>query len=48
MTKGEYTFGDVDSNSTVHIKFKTMPVWSENRYIVGEPFYFYDVVADLY
>lgn len=47
MTTGEYTFGDVESNSTVTIKFKTMPVRRTNRYLVGEPYFFYSMVAEV-
>jgi len=47
MAKGEITLGDVESEAVVNIKFKTMPVRSINRLTVGEPFYFYDVKAEL-
>lgn len=46
-TKGNYTFGDVESNAVVKLSFKTMPVRGENRYMVGEPFFFYEVNAEL-
>ena len=47
MTTGEYVFGDVESNAVVRIKFHTMPVRGDSRYNVGEPFYFFDMKAEL-
>ena len=46
-TTGNFTFGDVESNAVVRLNFKTMPIRGENRYMVGEPFYFYEVKAEL-
>ena len=48
MTKGHFTFGDVESNSVVRIEFETMPVRGGSRYQIGEPFYFFDVKAELH
>lgn len=47
MITGSYIFGDVESNATVEIKFKTMPIRRKNRYYVGEPTFLYDVTAKL-
>ena len=45
--KGFFKFGDVESGATMHLKFKTLPVRGPYRYQVGEPYYFYDVRADI-
>lgn len=45
MIEGEYTFGDVESNSMVKIKFKTMPIRRKMKYVLGEPTFLYDVTA---
>jgi hypothetical protein len=47
MATGQYTFGDLDSNSTLVIDFKTMPIRRHNRYALGEPTFLYDVKATL-
>jgi hypothetical protein len=47
MATGQYTFGDVESNSTIVIDFKTMPIRRYNRYALGEPTFLYDVKATL-
>jgi len=47
MATGFFKFGDVESGATMNLKFKTMPVPGKFRYQVGEPFYFYDVRADI-
>lgn len=47
MTKGRYVFGDLENGATMRIDFETMPVRSESRFQVGEPFYFFDVVANI-
>jgi len=47
MTEGNFKFGDVDSGATMNLKFKTMPVPGKFRYQVGEPFYFYDLRAEI-
>lgn len=44
---GEYTFGDVESNAMVRIKFKTMPIRRKYKYVLGEPTFLYDVTAEL-
>merc|ERR1711976_531563 len=46
-THGYYVFGDVESNSVVKLSFKTMPVRGDNRFMVGEPYFFYEVKAEL-
>lgn len=47
MATGQYTFGDLESNSTIVIDFKTMPIRRNNRYALGEPTFLYDVKATL-
>jgi len=47
MAKGHITLGDVESEAIVNIKFETMPVRGVNHLTVGEPFYFFDVKAEL-
>jgi hypothetical protein len=47
MTTGHFKFGDVESGATMTLKFKTMPASGRYRYQVGEPFYFYDLRADI-
>jgi len=47
MTTGHFKFGDVESGATMNLKFKTMPASGKFRYQVGEPFYFYDLRADI-
>lgn len=39
--------GDVESGAVMNLKFKTMPVPGKFRYQVGEPFYFYDLRAEI-
>ena len=41
------TFSDVDSNAVLKLKFKTMPVRTINKNVVGEPYFFYDIECQL-
>lgn len=45
--KGSFTYGDVDSGAMATIKFKTMPIRKHNKFLVGEPYYFYDLRVEL-
>lgn len=47
MTTGFFKFGDLESGATMTLKFKTMPAPGRFRYQVGEPYYFYDLRADV-
>ena len=47
MTKGHFVFGDLESNATMKLTFETMPVQGKSRFCIGEPFYFFDVVAEI-
>lgn len=47
MATGHFKFGDLDSGAVMTLKFKTMPAPGKFRYQVGEPFYFYDLRADI-
>lgn len=47
MTTGHFKMGDVESGAVMNLKFKTMPVPGKFRYQVGEPFYFYSIVAEV-
>jgi len=47
MTTGHFTFGDVESGAFMKLSFKTMPAPGKYRYQVGEPFFFYDLKADI-
>jgi len=47
MTTGFFKFGDVESGATMTLKFKTMPAPGKFKYQVGEPFYFYDMRAEI-
>lgn len=47
MTTGHFVFGDVESGAMMTLNFKTMPVAGKFRYQVGEPFYYYDVRAQI-
>jgi len=46
-TTGHFKFGDVESGATMLLKFKTMPAPGKYRYQVGEPFFYYDLRADI-
>ena len=45
--KGHFKFGDVESGATMLLKIKTMPAYGRYRYNVGEPFYYYDLRAEI-
>jgi len=47
MTTGYFKIGDVESGAVMNLKFKTMPSPGKFRYQVGEPFYFYDLRAEI-
>ena len=47
MTKGHYIFGDLESGATLKVNFETMPVRGEGRFQIGEPFFYFDVTAEL-
>lgn len=47
MTKGFFVFGDLESNATMKLTFETMPVIGTSRFAMGEPFYFFDVSAEI-
>ena len=54
MTTGFFKFGDLESGATMTlrvidwlIQFKTMPTHGQFRYQVGEPYYYYDVRAEV-
>lgn len=47
MATGHFVFGDVESGATMRIDFKTMPIAGQSRYQVGEPYFFYDVRAQI-
>lgn len=47
MTKGHFVFGDLESNATMRVTFETMPVVGKARLSLGEPFYFFDVKAEI-
>jgi len=47
MTKGFFEFGDLESNATMRVTFETMPVPGKARLTLGEPFYFFDVKAEI-
>jgi len=47
MTTGHFKLGDLESGAVMNLKFKTMPIPGKFRYQVGEPFYFYDLRADI-
>jgi hypothetical protein len=47
MCSGHFTFGDVESGATMRLDIKTMPVAGKHRFQVGEPYFFYDVVAHI-
>jgi len=47
MTTGFFKFGDVETGATMNLKFKTMPAPGKFRYQVGEPFFFYDLKAEI-
>lgn len=45
-TSGFYKFGDVESGATMTLNFKTMP-YANNKYNLSEPYYVYDMYADI-
>ncbi|EGR27989.1 hypothetical protein IMG5_185720 [Ichthyophthirius multifiliis] len=45
--QGFFKFGDVESGATMTLKMKTMPIPGKYRYQVGEPYYFYDLRAEI-
>jgi len=45
-TVGNFKFGDLESGATMTLHFKTMP-FSNNRYNFTEPFYIYDMWAEV-
>merc|ERR1712048_1293346 len=47
QAKGHFVFGDVESGATMRVDIKTMPIASEYRYQVGEPFFMYSVKAQI-
>jgi len=47
MCTGHFKFGDVESGATMLLKIKTMPVPGKFRFQVGEPFFFYDLRAEI-
>lgn len=47
MCKGHFVFGDVESGAMMRLNIKTMPIAGPFRYNVGEPFFFYDVRAQI-
>ena len=47
MTKGHFVFGDLETNATMKLTFETMPVVGKARFSLGEPFYFFDVQAEI-
>ena len=47
MTTGHFKFGDVESGATMTLKFKTMPAPGKFKYQIGEPFFFYDMRAEI-
>mmetsp|Transcript_24313 Transcript_24313/g.21497 ORF Transcript_24313/g.21497 Transcript_24313/m.21497 type:complete len:135 (+) Transcript_24313:548-952(+) len=47
MCTGHFKFGDLESGATMTLKIKTMPAPGKFRYQVGEPYYFYDLRADI-
>lgn len=47
FTKGHFVFGDLETNATMKVSFETMPVRGISRFQIGEPYFFFDVVADI-
>jgi len=47
LCSGHFKFGDLDSGALMTLKIKTMPAPSKHRFQVGEPFYFYDLRAEI-
>lgn len=47
MTKGHFVFGDTHSGAMMKLTFETMPVVGKARFALGEPFYFFDVKAEI-
>ncbi|CAD8155856.1 unnamed protein product [Paramecium pentaurelia] len=47
MTTGYFKMADVETGAVMNLKFKTMPVPGKYRYQIGEPFYFYDLRAEI-
>lgn len=47
MATGHFVFGDVESGATMTVNFRTMPVAGKSRFQVGEPYFLYDVVANI-
>jgi len=46
-TTGFFKFGDVETGATMLLKFKTMPVHGKQRFQVGEPYFYYDLRAEI-
>lgn len=47
MAEGYFIMGDLESNATMKINIKTMPIGGKNRFMPEEPFFFYDLRAEL-
>lgn len=47
MCKGFFVFADVETGATMRVTFETMPVRGNFRYQVAEPYFMFDVVADV-
>jgi hypothetical protein len=47
MTKGKFVFGDLESNATMVVKFETMPVSGSVKLTMAEPYYLFDVKAEI-
>lgn len=47
FTHGHYVFGDLESGATMRVDFQTMPVGGRYRFRLEEPYYFFDVRAEI-
>ena len=47
MCTGHFVFGDLESGATMTLRFKTMPVAGKFRFQIGEPFFFYEMIAEI-
>lgn len=47
MTQGRLVMGDLESGAVMKVSFQTIPVRGTSRFQVGEPFFFFDVTAEI-
>lgn len=47
MTEGHMIMGDLETGAMMKVSFQTMPVRGTSRFQIGEPYFFFDVIAEI-